>query len=161
MNILKHDSKKIWLFTSLVTTLTLFLLSSCSPSVKHPQPKHPKSQPAASPPPLQSASSVERQLLTTVKQAETLGTGNPLLLSSLYSLATFYQDRQDFHKAALQYQRVLEIKEQQTGPDHPDVAEVLQRYAKVLHQANRHAEAESLSARAQSILANPSPPQTH
>ncbi len=161
MNILKHDSEPSRFLINLVTPLVIILLCSCSPSAKHPQPTPPKTPPATSPPPLQPASSVERHLLSTIKQAETLGPGNPLLLSSLYSLATFYQDRRDFHKAALQYQRVLEIKEQQTGPNHPDVAEVLQRYAKVLHQANRHAEAENLSERAQSILAKPSSPQPH
>ncbi|MEX2492643.1 MAG: tetratricopeptide repeat protein [Nitrospirales bacterium] len=96
---------------------------------------------------------VEQQLLTTIQRAETLGPGNPLLLSSLYSLANFYHERKEYEKAGDQYQRALNIKESINGPDHPDLAVILQRYARVLQEANRPTEAANLLARANAILA--------
>jgi tetratricopeptide (TPR) repeat protein len=139
-----HRKQRVILIGSLLLLFTLF--SACN---HHPQGPHsPKAQP-----PL-----VEQQLLSTVKNAETLGQGNPLLLSSLYSLANFYQDRKEYDKAAAQYERALHIKEEMSGPDHPDVAAILQRYARLLQEANRPTEAANLSARADAILAHSSAP---
>lgn len=136
-------------------TMVLLSIGACT---NDPSPnRHPRSTP-----PLSSPSSVEQHLLSTIKQAESLEPGNPLLLSSLFSLATYYQDQKKFEEAATQYQRILDLKEAQIGPNHPDLANILNRYAKVLHQANRHSEAKSLTARANAILAksslNPSAP---
>lgn len=130
--------------------LLLFtLFSACN---HHPQGPHsPKAQP-----PL-----VEQQLLSTIQNAEGLGKGNPLLLSSLYSLADFYQNRKEYDKAAEQYQRALHIKEETTGPNHPDVAAILQRYARLLQEANRPTEAANLTARADAILAHSSAPSVN
>ncbi len=127
----------------------LWLITGCThhPSHTHPQ----RSTPA-----LSSPSSVEQQLLATVKQAESLPPGNPLLPSSLYSLAAYYEDQKEFDKSAIQYQRVLDLKEDQIGPNHPDLAMILKRYAQVLHQAKRHSEAQSVTARANAILKNSS-----
>lgn len=100
---------------------------------------------------------VEQQLLTTINHAQKLGPGNPLLLSSVYSLANYYHDRKDYDKAANQYQHALEIKEQISGPNHPDIAAILQRYARVLQDANRPTEAANLLARARAILATSAP----
>lgn len=141
-----------WLLPCFLALATL-TISACA---KHSsQSRHPRSTPSISSPP-----SVEQQLLSTVKQAESLEPGNPLLLSSLYSLATYYQDQKQFDQAATQYQRVLDLKEAQTGPNHPDLANILNRYAQVLHQANRHSEAKSLTARANAILAKSSKPSS-
>ena len=122
----------------------LLIITGCThhPSHTHPQ----RSTPA-----LSSPSSVEQQLLATVKQAESLPPGNPLLPSSLYSLATYYEDQKEFDKSAIQYQRVLVLKEDQIGPNHPDLAMILKRYAQVLHS-----EAQSVTARANAILKNSS-----
>ncbi|MDH5428285.1 MAG: tetratricopeptide repeat protein, partial [Nitrospirota bacterium] len=49
--------------------------------------------------------------------------------------------------------RALHIKESINGPDHPDLAVILQRYAQVLQEANRQTEAANLLARAKAILA--------
>lgn len=95
---------------------------------------------------------VEQQLLTTINQAMKLEPGNPLLLSSVYSLANYYHDRKEYDKAAAQYQRALDIKEHSSGPNHPDIATILQRYARVLQDAKRPIEAANLLARAQAIL---------
>ena len=122
------------------------LLSACN---QHPQGRNStKAQP-----PL-----VEQQLLSTIQNAEGLGRGNPLLLSSLYSLANYYHDRKEYDKAAAQYERALHIKEEMSGPNHPDVAAILQRYARLLQEANRPTEAANLSARADAILAHSSAP---
>ena len=138
--------------------LLLVLSSSC---IEHGGRKHPPdSKPPVPSMSVPSVEPVEQQLLSTVKQAETLGPGNPLLLSSLYSLANYYQEKKEFEKAAEQYQRILEIKEHMIGPNHPDIADILQRYARLLHQANRHSEAQNLSARAEAILAQSSIPRS-
>ena len=131
----------------------IVLLVACSSCVSHDK-RNGSHSPL--PGPSTPAPSVERQLLSTVKQAETLDPGNPLLLSSLYSLANYYQEQKEFEKAAVQYQRILEIKERMNGPNHPDIAAILQRYARLLHQANRHSEAQNLTARAEAILAQSS-----
>jgi hypothetical protein len=120
--------------------LLLALLSACNHhSQKYPQGRHnTKAQ----------STLAEQQLLSTIKNAEGLGKGNPLLLSSLYS----------FDKAAEQYQRALYIKEEISGPNHPDIAAILQRYARLLQEAKRPTEAANLLARADAILAHSSPP---
>ena len=126
------------------------LFSGCrQPSKPNPQ----TSQAIRSQPSL-----VEHQLLATIKNAEKLEQGNPLLLSSLYSLANYYHDRKEYDKAAHQYQRALTIKEEISGPDHPDIAEILRCYARVLQEAQRPTEAASLLARADAILARSTPP---
>ncbi|MDH5576619.1 MAG: tetratricopeptide repeat protein [Nitrospirota bacterium] len=99
---------------------------------------------------------VEQQLLATIQHAESLEPGNPLLLSSLYSLADFYHDRKEYDKAADQYQRALTIKEAINGPEHSDIAAILQRYARLLQEAKRPTEAANLLARADAILAHSS-----
>ncbi len=112
--------------------------------------------------PSRSASSTEAetQLRETVKTAENLGEGNPLLMSSLYSLATFYEQQGEYEKAEEQYKRALSIKEKTNGPNHPDVAIILNKYAGLLRHAHRDEEADLLSQRANEIMANqsPSPP---
>lgn len=140
--------QRVLLVGSLLLLFVLF--SACH----HHAPKYPQGrQNTLAQPPL-----VEQQLLSTVKNAETLGQGNPLLLSSLYSLADYYHDRKEYDKAAAQYERALHIKEEMSGPDHPDVAAILQRYARLLQEANRPTEAANLSARADAILAHSSAP---
>lgn len=133
---------------------SLLLLFALFSACNHHAQKYPQgSQNTKAQPPL-----VEQQLLSTIKNAEGLGRGNPLLLSSLYSLANFYHDRKEYDKAAEQYQRALHIKEEISGPDHPDIAAILQRYARLLQEAKRPTEAANLLARANAILANSSPP---
>ena len=103
---------------------------------------------------------VERTLREAVQEAERLGPSNPFLLSSLYSLAAYYRDHQEFSKAEMVYQRALALKENSTGPEHPDVALILENYARLLKTANRQAEALPLESRARAIRAHyPSPSQ--
>lgn len=104
-----------------------------------------------------SSTEVEAHLLQTVETAEHLGEGNPLLMSSLYSLATFYEQQGEFEKAEEQYKRALSIKEKTSGPNHPDVAIILNNYADLLRHAHRHEEADDLSRRASEIMAKQPP----
>ena len=143
---------------SMIWTLMLLigLLSACTSHPRTPSPSSRSSLPAKtaeSPTP-----ALENQLLATVKHAEELGPGNPLLLSSLYSLATYYEDRKEYDKSAAQYERALKLKETANGPNHPDVAAILQRYARMLQAANRPSEAANLRLRSEAILARPSTP---
>ena len=139
-----------WLLAGFLAIVTLVMAGCANHKTlsRHPRPT----------PSLSSLPTVEQHLLSTVKQAEALEPGNPLLTSSLYSLANYYQDQKQFEQAATQYQRLLDLKEDQMGPNHPDLAILLKRYAQVLHQANRHSEAKSLTARANAIMAQSSKP---
>lgn len=49
--------------------------------------------------------------------------------------------------------RLLRMREEVLGPEHPDVAETLEKYADLLRRRDRSAEAEALAARAQEIRA--------
>ena len=99
----------------------------------------------------EQSNNAEAQFLHTLKNAEALGQGNPLLLSSLYSLAAFYREQGEFDKAESQYKRALRLKEEMSGPDHPDVAMILHNYAALLRDARRYREAENLIIRAKAI----------
>lgn len=133
-----------------------FIAQACSTSTtKAPAPAIP-GQSTRLPSP--SHVSAEQQLLQTVKHAESLGKGNPLVLSSLYSLADYYRSQRQFDKAEEQYQKALRLKEELSGPNHPDIVTILKNYASLLREAQRYAEAENLTSRASAILAKSSPP---
>lgn len=59
----------------------------------------------------------------------------------------------DYARAETLYRRALEVLEKAQGPEHPNVAEVLENYAGLLRKMNREAEAEKLEARAHAIRA--------
>ena len=136
MPIISRQLEKIFISGSLLLALGHF--SACAPPAQktHQRPLETAAQPLL----------VEQQLLATVNHAEKLGKGNPLLLSSLYSLANFYHDRKEYPKAIAQYDRALQLKEEISGPNHPDVVAILQRYARVLEEANRPSEAANFLA---------------
>ncbi len=141
-----ETKRKLLILGSPLLLFTIF--SGCNQQLeKYPQGRHAKPQPPQ----------VEQELLATINTAENLEQGNPLLVSGLYSLANYYHDRKEYDKAAHQFQRILHIKEQINGPNHPDVAAILQRYARVLQQANRPTEATNLLARANAILSRSTP----
>ncbi|MDT7043781.1 tetratricopeptide repeat protein [Candidatus Nitronereus thalassa] len=94
---------------------------------------------------------VEQQLLHTLAEARKLGPANPLLLSTMYSLASFYREHHAFEKAERLYQEALLIKEQLHGPHHPDLAIILHQYAALLRDAQRVQEATELEQRARQI----------
>ncbi len=47
----------------------------------------------------------------------------------------------------------MAIYEKVLGPEHPNVATVLENYAALLHKLNRESEAEKMEARAKAIRA--------
>lgn len=96
---------------------------------------------------------VEKQLTATLIEARKLGPGNPLHLSTMFSLATFYREQKIYTEAEALYRELLAIKEETRGPNHPDVAFILEQYASLLRETNRSLEAEWFSHRAESIRA--------
>gem|GEM_PF-1692727 len=148
----KHTSM-IRSMIGLVVLALLVGLSSCSrlpsKSASHPS-QHP---PAPTNDGTDAGHEVEKQLLRTMSEARKLGPANPLLLSTMYSLASFYRNHQEFGKAERIYQEALSLKEQTNGPDHHDVAMILNQYAALLRDARRVQEATALEHRARQILA--------
>lgn len=96
---------------------------------------------------------VEKQLTATLSEARQLGHGNPLHLSTMFSLATFYREQKIYTEAEALYRELLTIKEETSGPNHPDVAFILEQYASLLRETNRSLEAEWFTHRAESIRA--------
>ena len=58
------------------------------------------------------------------------------------------------------YQRALAIREKALGPEHPEVATVLENYAPLLRKIGKDAEVAELEARASTIRAKNSPSQS-
>ena len=54
-------------------------------------------------------------------------------------------------KAEPLYKQALEMTKKALGPDHPDVATVLENYAELLRKTNREDEAVKLEKEAQAI----------
>jgi tetratricopeptide (TPR) repeat protein/DNA-binding XRE family transcriptional regulator len=66
----------------------------------------------------------------------------------LYETATYLRDRARYIEAELLYQRALRIREQQLGPEHPDVAHTLNGLANLYAEQGKYVEAELLYQRA-------------
>ena len=64
-----------------------------------------------------------------------------------------YWKRGKYAQAEPLFQRALVISEKALGPEHPDVAKVLENYAGLLREMKRSAGAGELEARAQAIRA--------
>jgi tetratricopeptide (TPR) repeat protein len=146
---IKKSSKLSTLAIFTIATGFLLGLVSCqsSPS-KSASPQSPLATPTVH---IGQQEDVEQQLLHTLTKARKLGPANPLLLSTMYSLASFYREHQAFGKAERIYQEALLLKEQLHGPQHPDVAIILNQYAALLRDAHRVQEATELEHRARQI----------
>jgi tetratricopeptide (TPR) repeat protein len=77
---------------------------------------------------------------------------------ALQELASLAFDQRDFTQATTLLRRALAIREQAQGPEHLDVAGVLQRLGASLRQLGDLAEAEPLLKRALAICATCSTP---
>ena len=75
------------------------------------------------------------------------------MATSLNRLAALYYSQGKYNEAEPLYRRALSIWEKALGPEHPDVATVLENYALLLRKTNREAQAEELEARARAIRA--------
>ncbi len=65
-----------------------------------------------------------------------------------------YHDQRRYEEAEPLYQRALTIREQGLGPKHPYTADVLENYARLLHEIQRPEQAKLFEERARSIRAN-------
>ena len=64
-----------------------------------------------------------------------------------------YREQGKYTQAEPLIRRALAIREKALGPEHAQVATVLENYAALLHKFNRDAEADKMGARAQAIRA--------
>ena len=139
-----------------IFVLPLLILSGCATSPRlgkdegraaivwdHPD-VAPPATPAASP-------DAERQLLAELEEAERTE-GDPLTLAdSLYRLAILRRQQGESAEAEQLYRRALEIRERQQGPDHPDVAIVLNNLGVLQATEGDSDAAQALLERALSI----------
>ena len=95
----------------------------------------------------------ERAFATAVHLAKALGKDNPREALSLFSQAEALVAQSRFDDAIPLFQRALEIDEKALGPDHPDMASMMERYAVPLRYTGRIAQAEAAEERARSIRA--------
>ena len=75
------------------------------------------------------------------------------MAQSLNNLASLYDAQGKYAQAEPLYQRSLAIYEKALGPDHPDVATVLENYSLLLRKIGREAETTEMSSRAAAIRA--------
>jgi len=73
--------------------------------------------------------------------------------TGLNNLARFLRAAGNYAEAEPLFKRALSITERALGPDHPDVANVLENYADLLRDTERAQEAASMEARAELIRA--------
>ncbi len=64
-----------------------------------------------------------------------------------------YRDQRKYAEAEPLFRRALLIAEKTLGPEHPNVAQVLENYADLLRKMGRAEEATEMEARAQAIRA--------
>lgn len=77
----------------------------------------------------------------------------------LYTTASYLQVRARYIEAEGIYEKLLNMLEQQLGPEHPHVTSPLHRLADLYHQQGKLVEAEQLYKRALSILVETDHPQ--
>ena len=73
------------------------------------------------------------------------------LAATLNNLALHYRKQGRYGEAGSLYKRSLAIWKRVLGPEHPHVATSLEKYASLLREAGRSAEAASLEVRAKAI----------
>ncbi len=150
----KPTYRTIWAYKLFVLGLLLGLVSCGSIP---PKPRSPQTQTHTEITDKNIHHGVESQLLNTMAEARKLGPANPLLLSTMYSLASYYRDHQEFEKAEGMYQEAISLKEHVSGPHHQDVAIILNQYAALLRDAHRMQEATALEHRARKIQSSNTP----
>lgn len=146
----KPTYRTTWAYQVIVLGLLLGLVS-CSSIQKTPRP--PQWQAPSEITNTKEHHGIERQLLNTMAEARKLGPANPLLLSTMYSLASYYREHEEFEKAEGMYKEAISLKAHVSGPNHQDVAIILTRYAALLRDAHRVPEATALELRARKIQA--------
>ncbi len=82
-----------------------------------------------------------------------LGPHHPATAIATANLALVYQDQGKYAEAERIFKQAAEITERGFGPDDPEVATCLERYAELLTKMERKAEAEEKRTRARAIRA--------
>jgi tetratricopeptide (TPR) repeat protein len=93
----------------------------------------------------------ERGLLADLREEERKGTQDLALAGTLYRLAILRRQQGDFAEAEQLYRRALEIRERVQGPNHPDVAMVLNNLAALEAAQGQYDAAQPLLERALAI----------
>jgi tetratricopeptide (TPR) repeat protein len=62
-------------------------------------------------------------------------------------------DKGEYEQAESFFKRALQIQKEKLGPEHPEVAENLEKHAILLHKIGQKEKAEELEARAKLIRA--------
>jgi tetratricopeptide (TPR) repeat protein len=93
----------------------------------------------------------EREFETAVELAKALGADDPREALSLFHQADALVAQNRFDDAIPLFERALAIDEKALGPDHPDVAPVLEHYAVPLRRTGRIAQAEAAEDRGRII----------
>lgn len=106
---------------------------------------------SAAAPAVSAAPNSERELLAEVRSAEAQGREDLALAGTLYRLGILRRQQGDFPEAERLYRRALEIRERQQGPNHPDVAVVLNNLAALEAAEGDEAAAQPLLERALAI----------
>jgi tetratricopeptide (TPR) repeat protein len=100
----------------------------------------------------------EQQFQAALAIAAEMPTDDPRVATTLLHLATLYHVQGKYTQAAPFYQHALMLREQTLGPNHPQVAEVLEPYAALLRAMYPFrsvfpwSTAATMAARAQRIL---------
>jgi tetratricopeptide (TPR) repeat protein len=93
----------------------------------------------------------EREFATAAELAKALGENDPREALSLFHQADALVAQNRFDDAIPLFERALAIDEKALGPDHPDVAPVLEHYAVPLRRTGRIAQAEAAEDRGRII----------
>ncbi len=88
-------------------------------------------------------------------EAEIFGTDDHRLPWTMSALAAVYRSQERFIEAEALFQRALAVLEAAYGPEHPDMAQIMEDHAILLRNTERGGEAEELETRAEAIRAKP------
>jgi tetratricopeptide (TPR) repeat protein len=103
----------------------------------------------------------ERQFATAVATARLIGDHDHRVALSLFQQAQALVAQARFEEAIPLFEQTLAIDDRALGPDHPEIAPVLECYVVPLRKTGRMAQAEAASNRAHLIhgrLAQPASP---
>ncbi len=96
----------------------------------------------------------ERLLNNAIRQAEDYGKLDPRLPFAIHSLAALYCTQRRYQDAERLYWQGLVTREKILGPDHPDVADSLERLAVILRETKGKNEAMYVAFRAQTLASH-------
>jgi hypothetical protein len=80
-----------------------------------------------------------------------VGSDHPHVAAVLLEIGLLDVERQSYSLAEDNFRLALDIRSRSLGPDHPKVADVLDKYAELLRDLDRTSEAEELELRSEAI----------